>query len=1243
MLGRLTAFLCLLTLAVGGLPLLASAQPAPSDSVLNQKRDVETVVLEGSQFPTWSAGPEVTFREPTTTLNTDCPNDADGLNHNCSQKPLISNTNNPDAQQPTIPIPNPRTGADVKKLIGYRWDAETKSYVQIPFQLDERFTRYISNLASNCTQAGPLCVGFGQYAGGDQQLSYVYDRDIYKYTAGRCDALPTAGAEQDPIKGLDDNDEMAFMYKDTGTQAPANATPPTDVALQEVRIDDPSAPGSVPRFAYVGLSSGSAAPAFNADNGYMRYVRDADSFHYESTSGNYGNAPKGPVCTADGTVSQTNVPRRPKDSAWILTPRYAFRYAARWSLEGVRVNPDKNATKPLASPDDYGAPLLDQWKARAYAQTPSDKTPCCGFETEEGWQRSSVTVGEKAGPVRVIRSTQGSDSGTNTFRTEIFSPDTIQQFAYLRVHPIPPLGGIFSYWDQHSGPHQKYFNPERPDGVAVDGVNDEVVGTGYVALHSGGIELRDDDPMFKDHPVQLGSQSGCATECTTLDVTDPTLNATGSLDWEEFGSARGSMVFRTGLNITKDQVSPGDVQGLLSIPYYRDDKNFDDGTGTRDASGALTDRGLYGAHGVQLLVTPESDNGGFAGTVPITEVDAQTRIVVLPPPALDANGDPTSVGAMYGHSSDLPLEATTGAPVTDATSIALDGATHGKIGDRVTLSATVTDQLGLPVPNAPVTFTFQGLSNTVTADVQGHAVLPNVLVRGPAGPTDVTATYDGDTIHSASEADGRFTVEKKSSSLSIDPSSATTGQVNHAVTFAAKLADPAAVPGATLHFAFQGSTYDATTGAAGVATTSPITVNGPAGDAPLHVTFDGDDTHDASATDTTIAVTKDASGLAFTDGSDTTAKINHTAHFAAKLSDSAGGVSGATVHLTFQGTTYDATTDANGVAVKDVTAKAPAGDATLTATFDGDDSHPSATASRTIPVSKDDSALAFTSDSDTTGKINQTAHLRAKLTDSSGAVSGATVHFGFQGSTYDATTDESGVASKGVTVKGPVGDTTVTATFDGDGSRTTSSASETFTVATDDSDLQFTGDSASSGKIGDPAHFSVVLADSSGPVSGATVRFTFQGATYDATTNGDGVASVDPSVKGPAGDTTVTATFDGDATRGGSSASTPFTATKRNSKISFTAKSGAHGTVMVNVTLSDPDASHGLASESVGVFVNNAQKAAITTDAKGNGKATFRFAKPNGKTFRVTFAGDDTYAGSSAQAKFGKKGASGSS
>src|SRR5205814_7929465 len=136
----------------------------------------------------------------------------------------------------------------------------------------------------------------------------------------------------------------------------------------------------------------------HAATGYARYLPDADSdtfLYSQSAYGSYGNAAKGAwFDPATGTCQTAPAKQhRPKDTAWVKTPRYEFRYDGRWLMTDVRVAP-KTARNPLnADPAtwQYGPDLVDQWKARAFQQRPGGTTPCCGYEEEvNNWGGSSV-------------------------------------------------------------------------------------------------------------------------------------------------------------------------------------------------------------------------------------------------------------------------------------------------------------------------------------------------------------------------------------------------------------------------------------------------------------------------------------------------------------------------------------------------------------------------------------------------------------------------------------------------------------------------------------------------------------------------------------------------------------------------------------------------------------------------------------------------------------------------------------
>ncbi|HMC52636.1 MAG TPA: hypothetical protein VKI64_07735 [Acidimicrobiales bacterium] len=589
-------------------------------------RTYEPVVLSGSQFPDWSAGPEVTARAPGMPTNYPT-GDAQALapgpmRSDCYQahpQPDVNGWVDPDhgdhscyqsSQLPARTVPG-RTAVDTGSLRGYRWDGSR--FVQIPFQVDTKWVHYLSNNAS----------GFAFYSGIDQETTYTFDREGFRFTTNRpfdpanpsivCWSQPAGGrpAAPDPNPGLIDTDEMAFMARDAGTAAPRNARPPHGIVeARRVTIIDPITGAQT--FVYVMRSgrehdgSYTVGPAFTAANSpYVRYQRDAnaDLFGFSQSSySDYGNAPKGPVCNPDGTPAigrgfrrdatgavvldpSTFVQRRPLDGATVTTPRYRFRYDGRWLMDGLQVSPGDTG---LAS-GDYGPSIVDRWKARAFQQSPGGQTPCCGYEEEQtNWGGSSQLLGEKAGPVRVIRETWGADSATNATRTEVFYAEEVDYLSDLRVHPIPPLDGIYVQRDMAAGRVTHYYNPYLPAGAPVDGLNDEAYGNFHAHVGPDGVAVDSQDRAGDTvrsanggKPLAVGSPNdgSCGSECIhgDFDVSDTTFSGPpGLLQWEEVDGPAGALVERW----TVHQATAGGVaEALVTQPYYRDDSCFDDGTG----------------------------------------------------------------------------------------------------------------------------------------------------------------------------------------------------------------------------------------------------------------------------------------------------------------------------------------------------------------------------------------------------------------------------------------------------------------------------------------------------------------------------------------------------------------------------------------------------------------------------------------------------------------------------------------
>jgi hypothetical protein len=665
-------------------PALASVPT--DDPTVAAVHDVDPVVLTGASFPQWAAPSDVSAKVPSVA-GASCTSGDNSCTHNTYEQPDVT----------TGQLAG--TGVDVHKLLGYRWTGS--KFVQIPFQVDEVATRYISNNAST----------FSVYSETDQNQTYVWDQERFRWTnsdpSNPCRAVPNGPpTTPDTVAGLDTNDELSFMASDAGAPAPSGADVPKGiVGTSRVEVRDPQVPGKV-SYAYVmlaGADKNAPKPAYNASNGYVRYQPDADSdtfLYSQSAYGSYGNAAKGPyfdpatnTCVTDPSQWKQ---RRPKDTAWVKTPRYEFRYDGRWLMTQVHVVKSgvTNATTHDPSTWTYGPDLIDQWKARAFQQRPGGTTPCCGYEEEvNNWGGSSILMGVRAGPVRVIRATWGADSSTNNVRTEYFYRDEFRTADDLRVHVIPPADGIYSQWDFNAGKVSKYYNPWVPNGVPADGRNDEVFGNDYMHVAGDGLRLQDGDQVPVVGPFDVGTPgstagSGChgLPKCidNDIDVPDPTFSGPlGTLNWEQVSGNNGTWVDRT----TVKQITGGAAYGLVTVPYYRDDSCFDDGTGTdpgphvrarstdptvdstgkpracwQPADGDPSTaqpfdhfyQGDIATHGLHIEFIADSDNA-FT-TVPLDEIDAEQTVVLLP-------GEHGNVGEQYGRSFEKPL-VTTVVPVT---------------------------------------------------------------------------------------------------------------------------------------------------------------------------------------------------------------------------------------------------------------------------------------------------------------------------------------------------------------------------------------------------------------------------------------------------------------------------------------------------------------------------------------------------------------------------------------------------
>jgi hypothetical protein len=225
--------------------------------------------------------------------------------------------------------------------------------------------------------------------------------------------------------GLDIDDEIVFLAGDAaGDRAqPSDWPAGTDDTRYEVRIDD----------------------GLGATLGYAYLFTAA-------------TPPTPPDVTDYVDLSFTPIDETLEDTA-IATDRYTAHYSGRWRLDALAVPPAAGGS---------GADLIDRLKFRE--ATSGNAT---GGETEETWDRLSCLLGQKDGPVRVLREVQGVASGVNTTHTLSFYGALFEDRVNLRVHAIPNVVSFVDYdASVATGGLLTYYNPTNALGVTIDGVAD---------------------------------------------------------------------------------------------------------------------------------------------------------------------------------------------------------------------------------------------------------------------------------------------------------------------------------------------------------------------------------------------------------------------------------------------------------------------------------------------------------------------------------------------------------------------------------------------------------------------------------------------------------------------------------------------------------------------------------------------------------------------------------------------------
>ena len=218
---------------------------------------------------------------------------------------------------------------------------------------------------------------------------------------------------------------------------------------------------------------------------------------------------------------------------------------------------------------------------------------------------------------------------------------------------------------------------------------------------------------------------------------------------------------------------------------------------------------------------------------------------------------------------------------------------------------------------------------------------------------------------------------------------------------------------------------------------------------------------------------------------------------------------GKTITFNVNGKSYTANTDSNGDA-KLTLPSLSAGTYTVRYSYAGNSFYTASSATNKVNIITNN-VPAFTVKSSTTFIKGAGSDFKVVLTLDNQPLSGKTVTFKINGASYSKTTDSNGVASLPISLA--VGKYTITYTNKADSKITSVTGSSNIEVV-NKYPTTLTWKSATTLNTGKNT-FKVMLSNSNGAISGATVKLVANSKTYTATTGSDGVAKFSVNLPDP--------------------------------------------------------------------------------------------------------------------------------
>jgi hypothetical protein len=536
------------------------------------------------------------------------------------------------------------------------------------------------------------------------------------------------------------------------------------------------------------------------------------------------------------------------------------------------------------------------------------------------------------------------------------------------------------------------------------------------------------------------------------------------------------------------------------------------------------------SYGQTVTITasvPAGDTGTItfsngATTIGSGTVDSSGKVVVTTS-TLPVGTD--TITASYG--GDAANNSATGTATQTVT----------KASPTMTLSSSVNPSVAsqavsftATVPaNATGTVTFtSGATNLGTATISnGTATISTSSL--PIGSDSIAASYGGDSNNNTATASLTQTVNKATPTVTVTTSGPST--YGQSVTITATV--PTGVTG-TITFTNGATSLGSGTVSGG--TVAITTSSLPVGSDTITASYGGD-TNNNSATGTVVQTVGKVTPTSTLTSSQNPSAPGASVTFTDTLPN---GVTG-TVTFTNGATTLGTATVTNGVATVTISSL-PGGSNTITATYNGDGNDNSVVATLVQTVQKLTPTVTVTT-APSTSTYGQTVTISSTVT--SGAT--GTVTFTSGGATLGTGTLNGSGNTSITTTALPVGSDTITATYNGDSTYNTGTATTTHTVSKVTPAMTLTS-SVNPADANQPVKFTATLPSN---VTG-TVSFTSNGTSIGTGTIANGVATLTTSTL-PIGTDAIVATYAGDSNDNGATANLTETINKGTPTVTVTA------------------------------------------------------------------------------------------